>query len=87
MAQHTGIEFGQEKYTLYLVYHLHDPRDNNNIEVFFTLASSFHEVGNPGLFLLPITPLHTYSISGCSQKGQVQFCSKFYGARFLEVIL
>lgn len=53
---------------LYLVYQLHEPR-NNNVEIFFALPSSFHEAVNPEHFLLPFTPSPIYSIIGSSQRG------------------
>lgn len=58
---------------------LYDPRDNNNVEIFVALCLSFPEAGNPGLFLLLITLPLICSVSGCSQKGHVQLCSKLYG--------
>lgn len=67
------------KSALCLVYQLYDPRDNDSVEIFSALALSFHEAGDPGLFLLPITPPSTSSISGCSQKGHIQPCSVLRG--------
>lgn len=45
---------GRRECALCLVYQLHDPRDNN-VEISFALALSFHKAANPGL-LPPITP-------------------------------